>query len=260
MKLRVKGRHLLLIMFCGIVYVYMIRTVHNSFVVSDNSLYEFDARLSQDTQHNIIKSCKDIWSKNGKLYQQQLNELKEQFPVLDRLSIRYQHDAQHILVCEALEPMIKLVIGKSVYGVTHEGRVLDASIFNQVCMDRLYEVQVSEQSFPHGIISLTDNGFLSEPYKTSIKKLYSELLRTYNVVVYGPYYVELIHKEQKKFTIIGSLYDMPSRQTIALCESIKNEREQDGSFVTQKNKCIITDVRFSNQIVLSSVPKGGCHG
>lgn len=85
-----------------------------------------------------------------------------------------------------------------------------------------------------------------------LARLDIDTVRAYNVAVVSPQELLLQDKEYQHFVIRGNPGALPKQQVLAQCQAIKKNLLDTGALTKKLKKTWTADVRFDNQIVVSS--------
>lgn len=165
--------------------------------------------------------------------------IQEQFPAVETIEITRN-------ACGNVEVLIK---GSSPRVVVNQekaftdGKLLPTFQFSQDWLAGRAQVSVS---------SALCTESLDPVLAHCLAQIDIDLLHTYNVTINDIFESWLHDKQHHNFSIRFNAATLPKNSVVAQCQAIKNELLASGALTKKPQKKWIADVRFDNQIVVSS--------
>jgi hypothetical protein len=191
-----------------------------------------DSLLSDDYFSSINSALADLCNEHCAAHVI-IDRLKQQFPVLDKITISYRPAATRITL-SVHEPVC--CVNNSVM-FTDNKELFSKNMFAEdACVDipHIHVAQDSMNSAPQLISSF-------------LQKLPRNTSNHYNLELMNPYCVHFTDKQQPQFTIVSSVAQEKLEQSLAQCAAIKQTIDEKKGF--EKGIKWIADTRFAHYIV-----------
>lgn len=205
-------------------------------VTSDEHI--LNEKASQDLAHFFQAHHDNL---HNPLFSQ---ELLAQFPYLQSYSLEKNASSHWVCITHCALPIMSV---NNMYVLTDAGMLALKADFSQAMVESLYNIIVSQEKVTPALCS-------------SIAHFPSHLLQQYQIVWMSDQEAFLYDREQPCFAIRFNAASLPHDAIMHTCSVIKHDLEQRELFThTSKKKpqLWIADIRFKDQIVVSSQNVGG---
>lgn len=224
-----------------------VRTLYKRLGTPTHYSFSFDRTLSRTLRANIVDFISNT-DHSRRLSLAGLSvALRERFACIKTIELALHAPGTLSIVMQSHTPCARI---NDEFVMTDEGTIFAAAAFHEACVARLDHVVMPSCSYTTTAVSPS--------VCQSIKDLPSSLYENYNVQCLDDTAVCLEDKACPGFSIMCNAQSLPDEQLLYSCDQIKKDVAQG----TARSRCMCwqADVRFADQIIVSSHKRGASYG
>ena len=180
-------------------------------------------------------------------------DLKEKFPFIESITCDYAIPGKVAFHIEGVEPLFKI---NENFVLTAESTLLAYQVFDPAFVQNLCSVEFPKLKEKNETISQAGMPAL----KKSLQDLPERVFASYQVCWMNELETYLCDKEESKFAIVCNAQTIPDESLLKKCATIKQELETSNAFKKKSIHRWVADIRFKDQIIVSSDKGGRYHG
>jgi hypothetical protein len=230
--------------------IFMARATHAHLFTINNYTLSIDSRLTTETHTaiaNTVTAYLQLTQQNPANLPALADQLQMQFNCIQSIDIarapsKYAHIEVH-----AHTPYVRFENNENQYIASTNGIIMPCALFKTNITDGLRTIKIALNVDAHK---------LPDTCMQFMQQLPLTIFETYIFNWHNQYHIELNKKNNPTFSLLLSHHSILTASLMNYCNMLYEHLENNGAFAEKKKKHWIADVRFKDQIILST-HKGG---
>ncbi len=231
------------IFFVGVLFWAVTCTVQKAYQSLSKEVqlaYAIDPFFSNHVHKNIKQFVQHCDVKDASI----VKNVQQAFPFVHDISCEKKASGVTLYAVHSKKPFMYV---NDKFVLTRDGNLFSEQVFADDVVDVLPTLR-----------TLSDTISRIAPEITAcMKRIPSEILKTHTITWIDAWHVLFDEKTDINFTILCTKNTLLNQKTIRYCERIQDDLTQKGLLGIRQ---WVADVRFENQIILSTGTGGYCHG